>query len=44
MKIAVVEDEREHRVLIKKYIEEACENKGIKYQIFEFENGEQFFF
>lgn len=44
MKIAVVEDEREHRVLIKKYIEEACENKGIKYQIFEFENGEQFLF
>lgn len=44
MKIAIVEDEKEHRQLIKKYIEDACESKNIKYQIFEFESGEQFLF
>lgn len=44
MKIAIVEDEREHRELIKKYIEDACESKSIRYQIFEFESGEQFLF
>lgn len=44
MKIAIVEDEREHRELIKKYIEDACESKGIHSQIFEFESGEQFLF
>lgn len=44
MKIAIVEDEKEHRQLIRKYIEDVCENKNIKYQIFEFESGEQFLF
>lgn len=44
MKIAIVEDEREHRELIKKYIKDACESKGIHSQIFEFESGEQFLF
>lgn len=44
MKIAIVEDEREHRELIKKYIQDACESKGIHSQIFEFESGEQFLF
>ena len=44
MKIAIVEDEREHRQLIKKYIEELCADKNICSQIFEFESGEQFLF
>lgn len=44
MKIAIVEDERDHRELIRKYIEDACKNKGIINQIFEFESGEQFLF
>lgn len=44
MKIAIVEDEREHRELIKKYIAEACKSKNIQNQIFEFESGEQFLF